>query len=67
MQAQLRRARPADGGGLVARDVAINRLNREIFRLAIEAGDDVDIGEQTAFVVTGPFRAFADSSHVAAR
>ncbi len=69
----------------------INRLNREIFRLAIEAGDDadmrewamimtmvaraferigdnaVDIGEQTAFVVTGLFREFSDSSHVASR
>jgi phosphate transport system protein len=76
---------------LLARDVAINRLNREIFRLALEAGDDhdvrewamimtmvaraferigdnaVDIGEQTAFVVTGLFREFADSSDVAAR
>ena len=74
---------------LVARDVAINRLNREIFRLALEAGADddvrewamimtmvaraferigdnaVDIGEQTAFVVTGLFREFSDSSHVA--
>jgi phosphate transport system protein len=72
---------------LLARDVAVNRLNREIFRLALEAGDDVDvrewamimtmvaraferigdnavdIGEQTAFVVTGLFREFSDSSH----
>ena len=75
---------------LVARDRDINRLNREIFRLAIEAGDDVDvrewamimtlvaraferigdnavdIGEQTAFVVTGLFREFSDATHVAA-
>ena len=72
---------------LVERDREINRLNREVFRLAIEAGDDidtrewamtmtlvarafervgdnaVDIGEQTAFVVTGLFREFSDSSH----
>jgi phosphate transport system protein len=74
---------------LVARDVQINRLNRECFRLALEAGDDVDtrewamtmllvsraierigdnavdIGEQTAFVVTGLFREFTDASHPA--
>jgi phosphate transport system protein len=74
---------------LVARDVHINRLNRECFRLALEAGDDVDtrewamtmllvsraierigdnavdIGEQTAFVVTGLFREFTDASHPA--
>jgi phosphate transport system protein len=61
-------------------------LNREIFRMAVEAGDDydvrewsmhmtlvaraferigdnaVDIGEQVAFVVTGLFREFSDSS-----
>ena len=73
---------------LVARDVAVNRLNREIFQLAIRAGEDrdvrewamimtmvarafervgdnaVDIGEQTAFVVTGLFREFSDASHV---
>jgi phosphate transport system protein len=72
---------------LVRRDREVNRLNREIFRLAIEVGDDadtrewamtmtlvaraferigdnaVDIGEQTAFVVTGLFREFSDSSH----
>src|SRR3954468_13163825 len=72
---------------LVRQDREINLLNREIFRLAIEAGDDpetrewamlmvivaraierigdnaVDIGEQTAFVVTGLFREFSDSSH----
>ena len=75
---------------LVTRDRDINRLNREIFRLAIEAGDDadvrewamimtlvaraferigdnaVDVGEQTAFVVTGLFREFSDPARVAA-
>jgi len=74
---------------LVARDEAINRLQREAFRIAIEIGDDmdtrewamtmllvaralervgdnaVDIGEQTAFVVTGLFREFTDASHPA--
>ncbi|HEY1451556.1 MAG TPA: phosphate signaling complex protein PhoU [Solirubrobacteraceae bacterium] len=72
---------------LVRQDREINRLNREIFRTAIEVGDDpdtrewamhmilvaralerigdnaVDIGEQVAFVVTGLFREFSDSSH----
>jgi phosphate transport system protein len=72
---------------LVRQDHEINDLNREIFKLAIDAGDDpdmrewamlmvivaraierigdnaVDIGEQTAFVVTGLFREFSDSSH----
>ncbi|MCW2991448.1 MAG: phoU [Solirubrobacterales bacterium] len=72
---------------LVRQDQEINRLNREIFQLAIEVGTDVDtrewamhmtlvaralervgdnavdIGEQTAFVVTGLFREFSDSSH----
>ncbi len=72
---------------LVRQDREINRLNREIFPLAIAAGEDadtrewamvmtlaaralerigdnaVDIGEQTAFVVTGLFREFSDSSH----
>ena len=71
---------------LVRQDREINRLNREIFQLAIEIGDDpdtrewamhmtmvaralervgdnaVDIGEVTAFVVTGLFREFSDSS-----
>ncbi len=71
---------------LVRQDREINRLNRDIFRLAIEIGDDpdtrewamhmtlvaralervgdnaVDIGEQVAFVVTGLFREFSDSS-----
>ena len=74
---------------LVARDESINRLQREVFRLAIEIGDDpdtrewamtmmlvaraierigdnaVDVGEQTAFVVTGLFREFTDASHPA--
>jgi phosphate transport system protein len=73
---------------LVRQDEQINRLNREIFRLALDAGDDsdmrewamhmilvaralerigdnaVDVGEQTAFVVTGLFREFSDASHV---
>jgi phosphate transport system protein len=72
---------------LVRQDREINRLNREIFRLALEVGDDadtrewamhmilvaralerigdnaVDVGEQVAFVVTGLFREFSDSSH----
>jgi phosphate transport system protein len=72
---------------LVRQDRDINRLNREIFQLALNVGDDadtrewamhmvlvaralervgdnaVDIGEQTAFVVTGLFREFSDSSH----
>jgi phosphate transport system protein len=72
---------------LVRQDREINRLNREIFRLALELGEDadtrewamhmilvaralerigdnaVDIGEQVAFVVTGLFREFSDSSH----
>jgi phosphate transport system protein len=72
---------------LVRQDEVINRLQREIFRDAIEIGDDpdsrewamsmllaaralerigdnaVDIGEQTAFVVTGLFREFSDASH----
>jgi phosphate transport system protein len=71
---------------LVRQDREINRLNREIFNMAIEIGDDpdrrewamhmtlvaralerigdnaVDIGEQVAFVVTGLFREFSDSS-----
>jgi phosphate transport system protein len=74
---------------LVDRDREVNRLNREIFKLAIEAGDEddtrewamlmtlvarafervgdnaVDIGEQTAFLVTGLFREFTDRPHVA--
>jgi len=71
---------------LTRQDREINLLNREVFRLAIEVGDDadtrewamhmtmvaralerigdnaVDIGEQCAFVVTGLFREFSDSS-----
>lgn len=71
---------------LVSQDRDINRLNREIFQLAVDAGDDydvrewsmhmtlvaraferigdnaVDIGEQVAFIVTGLFREFSDSS-----
>src|SRR4051795_5986745 len=71
---------------LVTQDQEINALNREIFQLAIEVGEDVDtrewamhmtmvaralervgdnavdIGEVTAFVVTGLFREFSDSS-----
>ena len=74
---------------LVRQDQEINRLQREIFKWAIEVGDEpdtrewamhmtmvaralerigdnaVDIGEQTAFVVTGLFREFSDSSHPA--
>ncbi len=71
---------------LVRQDQRINRLQREVFRIAIEIGDDpdtrewathmilvaralervgdnaVDIGEQTAFVVTGLFQEFSDAS-----
>jgi len=72
---------------LVRQDDEIDRLNRQVFHLALELGDDldrrewamhmllvarciervgdnaVDIGEQTAFVVTGLFREFEDASH----
>ncbi len=72
---------------LVRQDDEIDRLNRDVFKLALEIGDDadtrewamhmmliarcierigdnaVDIGEQTAFVVTGLFREFEDASH----
>jgi phosphate transport system protein len=72
---------------LVRQDDEIDRLNRDLFKLALEIGDDpdqrewamhmllvgrsierigdnaVDIGEQTAFVVTGLFREFEDASH----
>jgi phosphate transport system protein len=72
---------------LVRQDDQIDRLNREVFSLALEIGDDpdtrewamhmmlvarcierigdnaVDIGEQTAFIVTGLFREFEDASH----
>jgi phosphate transport system protein len=71
---------------LVRQDDEIDRLNREVFHLALEIGEDadrrewamhmmligraierigdnaVDIGEQTAFVVTGLFREFEDAS-----
>ncbi|HSI81823.1 MAG TPA: PhoU domain-containing protein, partial [Solirubrobacterales bacterium] len=72
---------------LVRQDDVVDDLNREIFQIALEIGDDhdrrewamtmilvaraierigdnaVDIGEQVAFVVTGLFREFEDSSH----
>jgi phosphate transport system protein len=72
---------------LARQDEQINSLNRDVFRRALEVGDDpdtrewamhmmlvgralervgdnaVDIGEQTAFVVTGLFREFTDASH----
>ena len=72
---------------LVRQDDEIDALNREVFHIALEIGDDadrrewamhmmlvarcierigdnaVDIGEQTAFVVTGLFREFEDASH----
>ncbi|HEV7847003.1 MAG TPA: phosphate signaling complex protein PhoU [Thermoleophilaceae bacterium] len=72
---------------LVRQDDVIDALNRDVFHLALELGDDhdrrewamhmtlvgrcierigdnaVDIGEQTAFVVTGLFREFEDASH----
>jgi phosphate transport system protein len=72
---------------LVRQDDQIDSLNREVFHLALEIGDDpdtrewamhmmlvarcierigdnaVDIGEQTAFIVTGLFREFEDASH----
>jgi phosphate transport system protein len=71
---------------LVRQDERINRLNREVFQLAVGIGEDaacrewamqlmlaaraierigdnaVDIGEQTAFVVTGLYREFRDAS-----
>jgi phosphate transport system protein len=72
---------------LVRQDDVVDKLNREVFRTAIEIGEDpdtrewamhmvlvaralermgdmtVDIGEHTAFVVTGLFREFQDASH----
>jgi len=72
---------------LVRQDDLVDNMNREIFQIALEIGDDhdrrewamtmilvaraierigdnaVDIGEQVAFVVTGLFREFEDSSH----
>jgi phosphate transport system protein len=74
---------------LARQDREINRLNREVFRLAIDLGEDhdtrewvmhmvmvaraierigdnaVDVGEQVAFVVSGLFREFTDSSRPA--
>ena len=74
---------------LVRQDDVIDQLNRDVFRRALDLGDDpdrrewamhmmlvgrcierigdnaVDIGEQTAFVVTGLFREFEDASHPA--
>jgi phosphate transport system protein len=71
---------------LARQDREINRLNREVFQLAIDIGEDpdtrewamhmtmvaralerigdnaVDIGEVTAFVVSGLFREFSDAS-----
>ena len=71
---------------LVRQDQRINRLNREVFQLAVDIGEDpdcrewamqvmlaaraierigdnaVDVGEQTAFVVTGLYREFRDAS-----
>jgi phosphate transport system protein len=76
---------------LVRQDQEVNAIQRDIFRRAIEIGDEadvrewamtiiliarcierigdnaVDIGEQTAFVVTGLFREFSDSSRPPAR
>jgi phosphate transport system protein len=72
---------------LVRQDDEIDSLNRDVFHLGLEVGDNadtrewamhmmlvarcierigdnaVDIGEQTAFVVTGLFREFEDASH----
>jgi phosphate transport system protein len=72
---------------LVRQDDAIDCLNREVFKVALDIGDDhdmrewamhmvlvaralermgdmtVDVGEHTAFVVTGLFREFQDASH----
>ena len=72
---------------LVRQDDLVDNLNKQVFRRAIEIGDEldrrewattmllvaralervgdnaVDIGEQTAFVVTGLFREFEDASH----
>ena len=72
---------------LVRQDDVLDDLNKEVFKIALEIGDDpevrewamhmllvaralermgdmtVDIGEHTAFVVTGLFREFQDASH----
>src|SRR4051795_7974823 len=74
---------------LVRQDQEVNRLQKDVFQMAIAVGEDpdtrewamhmtlvaraierigdnaVDVGEQTAFVVTGLFREFSDSSHPA--
>ena len=74
---------------LVRQDEQVNKLQRDVFKQAIEAGVDhdrrewamhmvivarclerigdnaVDVGEQVAFMVTGLFREFSDSSHPA--
>jgi phosphate transport system protein len=76
---------------LSRQDREINRLNRDVFAMAVACGvnedvrewamtmtmvaraferigdNAVDIGEQTAFVVTGLFREFSDSSHAVER
>jgi phosphate transport system protein len=72
---------------LVRQDDVVDLLNREVFKIALDVGDDVelrewamhmvlvaralermgdmtvDVGEHTAFVVTGLFREFQDASH----
>jgi phosphate transport system protein len=72
---------------LVRQDDVVDCLNREVFKIALDIGDDVemrewamhmvlvaralermgdmtvDVGEHTAFVVTGLFREFQDASH----
>jgi phosphate transport system protein len=72
---------------LVRQDDVVDLLNREVFKIALDIGDDVelrewamhmvlvaralermgdmtvDVGEHTAFVVTGLFREFQDASH----
>jgi phosphate transport system protein len=72
---------------LVRQDDVVDKLNREVFKIALDVGDDadvrewamhmvlvaralermgdmtVDVGEHTAFVVTGLFREFQDASH----
>ncbi len=85
-------SRDADlGEDLIRQDDEIDDLNKQIFRRALDIGDDadvrewamhmtligralerigdnaVDIGEQTAFVVTGLFREFDDASRVKLR
>jgi phosphate transport system protein len=38
-------------GDLVRQDAEINRLNREIFRRAVDAGDDADVREWAMFMI----------------